>query len=263
MRRRTSVVVCAFCRHGGEYIIVGTYIYNLWLFFRTITVCSRADDVAISKDGVDPDDALRHWEKRGGAFGAGTWREALGGSVRLVRGDAHDRSRCHGGKRGFAGDSGRPRFLAGEPGLGSQRLSDRLRRPAAARRAAWGPPLPQGDILGRPWGVHGSLPALWPRAEPGVVGCGAFRAGCWRGHDLRGDPGHDRHDVPRAARAGEGHRRLRLRRLRRRGGRIARRRRSDPVDQLALDLLRERADWYRDGGARRTVDRGRQGHRVR
>jgi hypothetical protein len=32
---------------------------------------------------------------------------------------------------------------------------------------------------------------------------------------------------------------------------------------LALDLLRERPDRYRDGGACRKADRGRQGHRVR
>ena len=47
---------------------------------------------------------------------------------------------------------------------------------------------------------------------------------------------------PRAAGAGEGDRRLRLRRLRRRLDRPARRRRPDPGDQLALDLLHQPAD---------------------
>ena len=59
------------------------------------------------------------------------------------------------------------------------------------------------------------------------------------------DPRHDRHDVPRAARAGQGDRRLRVRRLGRRLGRPARRRRAHPGDQLALDLLRQRPDRHR------------------
>ena len=54
--------------------------------------------------------------------------------------------------------------------------------------------------------------------------------------------GHDRDDVPGAARAGEGDRRLQLRRRGRRVDRAARRRRAHPGDQLALDLLRQRAD---------------------
>ena len=54
--------------------------------------------------------------------------------------------------------------------------------------------------------------------------------------------GHDRHDVPRAARAGEGDRRLRVRRLGRRRDRPAGRRHPHAGDQLALDLLRQRPD---------------------
>ena len=60
--------------------------------------------------------------------------------------------------------------------------------------------------------------------------------------DLGRDPGDDRDDVPRAARAGESDRRLRLRRLRRRLDRPAARRRPDRGDQLALDLLHQPAD---------------------
>ena len=75
----------------------------------------------------------------------------------------------------------------------------------------------------------------------------ALRAGRRRRDDLGGDPRDDRDDVPRAARAGEGDRRVRVRRLRRRLGRPAGRRRADPGDQLALDLLRQRADRHRHG----------------
>ena len=75
------------------------------------------------------------------------------------------------------------------------------------------------------------------------------------------DPGHDRDDVPRAARAGEGDRRVRLRGLRRRLGRPAGRRRPDRVDQLALDLLRQRPDRHRHGRPRDAPARARQGPR--
>ena len=58
---------------------------------------------------------------------------------------------------------------------------------------------------------------------------------------------HDREDVPRAAGAGEGDRRLRVRGL---GGRVHRpagRRGADGGHQLALDLLHQRAGGHRDG----------------
>ena len=60
-----------------------------------------------------------------------------------------------------------------------------------------------------------------------------------------GDPRDDRDDVPRALGAGQGDRRLQLRCRSGRGDRTARRRRADPGDQLALDLLREPADRHR------------------
>ena len=50
--------------------------------------------------------------------------------------------------------------------------------------------------------------------EPGAADRRALRPGRRRRADLRGDPRHDRHDVPGAAGAGEGDRRLQLRRLR-------------------------------------------------
>ena len=107
-----------------------------------------------------------------------------------------------------------------------------------------------GDILGRKsvfmagLGVFtAGLAALCGVAQSQeVLVARPLRPGRRRRDDLRRDPRHDRHDVPRAAGAGEGDRRLRLRRLRRRLGRAARRRRADPVDQLALDLLRQHPD---------------------
>ena len=97
------------------------------------------------------------------------------------------------------------------------------------------------------------LTRLRRRTEPGDAGRRALRAGRRRRHGLGRDPRHDRHDVPGAARAGEGDRRLQLRRLRRRLDRPAGRRRADRGDQLALDLLREHPDRdrdRRDGAAR-------------
>ena len=55
---------------------------------------------------------------------------------------------------------------------------------------------------------------------------------------------------PRAAGAGQGDRGVRVRGLGRRLGGPAGRRGADPVHQLALDLLRERADRHRHGGVR-------------
>ena len=65
--------------------------------------------------------------------------------------------------------------------------------------------------------------------------------------DVGGDPGDDRHHVPRTARAGEGNRGVQLRRL---GGRLDRtpgRRRRDPGARLALDLLHQPARGGGDG----------------
>ena len=54
--------------------------------------------------------------------------------------------------------------------------------------------------------------AVRRRPEPGDADRRALRAGRRRRADLRRDPRHDRDDVPGAAGAGEGDRRLRLRR---------------------------------------------------
>ena len=174
-------------------------------------------------------------------------RRALGGAVRAVRGDADDRARRDRRERRAALDPGRPALLDLEPRVGDQRLPDRLRRPAPAGRAPRRPGrtpqrLPGGD---RP--VHDRLAAVRPGGQPDAADRRALRPGRRRRNDLRGDPRHDRDDVPGAARAGEGDRRVRVRRLRRRLGRPARRRRDHAVDRLALDLLREHPDRDRHG----------------
>ena len=86
-----------------------------------------------------------------------------------------------------------------------------------------------GDLIGqrrifldRPERVHGLLAVLCGLRDPGDADRRALPAGRRRRADLGRHPGHDRHDVPRAARAGEGDRRVRLRGLRRRLDRPAR-----------------------------------------
>ena len=66
-----------------------------------------------------------------------------------------------------------------------------------------------------------------------------------------------------AARAGQGHRGVRVRRVGRWRGRPARRWRADPGHQLALDLLHQRADRHRHRGLRPALRAGRPGHRLR
>ena len=99
--------------------------------------------------------------------------------------------------------------------------------------------------------------------EPGDPGRRALHPGDRRRADLRRDPRHDRDDVPRAAGAGQGDRHLQLRGLRGRLDRPAGRRRADPGDQLALDLLRQRPDRRRDRAAGAALRRGRRGPRPR
>ena len=202
-------------------------------------------------------------ETGGNHDGADDRQEPLDRSLRALRGDADDRARRHRGQRRAAVDPGRSGLLAVEPGVGRERLSDRFRRPAAALRALRRHPRPQERLPGRPRRLHGRLAAVRRGAEPGAARRGALHPGRRRRDDVRRDPRHDRDDVPRAARAGEGDRHLRVRRFRRRVDRPARGRRADRVDQLALDLLRQHPDRHRHGGPRRAAARAGQGHRLR
>ena len=137
-------------------------------------------------------------------------------------------------------------FSPVEPGLGRQRLPDRLRRPAAARRPARRPDLAPRRLPRRPRALHRS-----PRCVCGLAQSQEMLVGA---RFLQGIGGAMASAVvlgmivtmfPEPRRAGEGDRRLRLRRLGRRLGRPARRRRPHPGDQLALDLLHQHADRRR------------------
>jgi len=142
---------------------------------------------------------------------------------------------------------------------GRQRLPDSLRWSAAARREARRPGRPQAGLHRRPR-RFGAVPA---GPEPGGPDRRPLPAGHRGRADLLGDPGDDRDNVPGPARAGEGDRRLQLRRRLRRLARPARRRGPHRSDQLALDLLREPAVWPRRDGPRGAPDRHRRRHRPR
>ncbi len=133
------------------------------------------------------------------------------------------------------------RFSASSSGLGDERLPDRLRRPDAAGRTARRPALAARGVSGRTDGVHHGFTGLRAGLELGAARRRSLHPGHRRRHDRRGHAGDDRDHVPRAARAGQGDRRLRVRGLRRGHDRAARRRRPDPGHRLALDLLRQPA----------------------
>ena len=100
---------------------------------------------------------------------------ALDRAGRALRRRADDRPRRHRRERRAALDPGRPRLLAVQPGLGRQRLSHRLRRPAAARRAARRPHLAARRVPRRP-GVFTSR--RWPAASRRPRRCSSPRASC-------------------------------------------------------------------------------------
>ena len=102
--------------------------------------------------------------------------------------------------------------------------------------------------------------AGWHRAGV-VAGRRALCPGRRRRDDLGGDPRDDRDDVPGGPRAGEGDRRVRVRRLGGRLGGPARGRRPYAVHQLALDLLRQPPDRHCDGASGAAAGPQRAGHR--
>ena len=171
--------------------------------------------------------------------------QPLARALRPVRRDADDRARRDDRERRAAVDPGGPRVLPEQPRLGRQRLSHRLRRAAAARRAARRPRRPAARLPDRPDDLHRRLGRLRAGAERDDARRRALHPGRRRGADLGRGPRDDRHDVPRPARPGEGARRLRVRGLRGRVDRPPGRRRPHRRDQLALDLPREPADRRR------------------
>ena len=178
-----------------------------------------------------------------------------------MRGDNDDHPGRHDRDRGAPVHPKGPRLLAVRARLGGQRLPDRVRRPAAARRASRRPGGPQADLHHRPGGVHRGVAGLRPVGQPAHAGHREVRAGHRRCPGDRRGPWHGDHDVPRAAAAGEGDRRVQLRRGGRRLGRRARRRPDHPGGQLALDLLRQRPGRRRGHRGGRPGDRAGRGHR--
>ena len=122
---------------------------------------------------------------------------------------------------------------------------------------------PQDRVPCRPRRLHRGVAAVRRGAEPGSARRRPLHPGRGGRDDVCGDPRNDRHDVPRTAGAGEGDRRLRLRGLRRRIDRPARRRRAHRVDQLALDLLHQHPDRDRHRAPGSPPARRRGGHRLR
>ncbi len=113
-----------------------------------------------------------------------------------------------------------------------------------------------GDLTGRRNVFLAGLAAFTHRVaavraggEPGDAGRGTIPARDGRRCDLRGNTRHDRDHVSRTQGTGQGDRRVRLRRVRRRGGGPAGGGHPHPGAELALDLLRQPA--------------GRRGHRHR
>ena len=191
----------------------------------------------------DPDlDAARHHDacRRSGRT------EPLDRPRRPLRRDADDHPRPDDRERGAALDPERPRLLAVGARVGRQRLPHRIRRAAPARRPPRRPRRAPARLPRRPDALHARLAAVRRRPEPGRPRRRALRAGRRRRVHLRRDPRHDRHAVPAPGRAGEGDRRLLVRRRRRRLDRPARRRRAHRGAELALDLLRQRPDRDRD-----------------
>ena len=183
--------------------------------------------------------------------------------LRALRGRADDRPRRDRRQRCPAQYPERARLQPGGPRLGGQRLPDLLRRPAAPGWAARRLDLAPRCLPGRPRHLHRRLAVLRDRTDPGDADRRPLRAGGRRGDGHGGRARDDRDDVPGAARAGEGDRRLRLRRLRWRVDRPDRRRRAHPGDQLALDLLHQYPDRDRHGGDDPEAGRARRGDRLR
>ena len=169
---------------------------------------------------------------------------------RALRRDVDDHPRRQHRDRGAARDPARPGLLPRRPDLDRQRLPDRLRRPAAAGRTARRPGRPQAGVRRRAWRC--SPPRRWRAASPpaGDADRRAVPAGRRRRAGLGGQPRHDRHAVPRAARARHRDRRVQLRRRGRRLDRPGARRGPHRGAQLALDLLHQPADRPRRGRPR-------------
>ncbi len=189
-------------------------------------------------------------------------RSALAGSVRPLRRNPDGDPRWNHRQRRAAFYPERPRLHTVESRLGRQLVPDRVRRTPASLRAVGGPGGSEARPGRRPGRFHSGLAAVRVVGHARGAHRGAVRPGHRGRLELRRGPGNDRHDVSRPAGAGARVRGLQLRGLSRRVDRPARRRHSDPRDQLALDLLRKRAHRHRVDCSFRAAHRLRSGHRL-
>ena len=146
-------------------------------------------------------------------------------------------------------------------GMGGQLVHPGVRQPAAGRRPAGRRLGPQAAVPDRAVGVHGGLARRGVGRERRRPGHQPSGAGTRRGPghaDHAGD--HLGHLHQPAATGGRGRDLERCRCARPRGGSAARRR-AQPVPQLGLDLLRQRAGRPGDAGPGCCRDSGIPGQR--
>ena len=168
------------------------------------------------------------------------------GARRRRGGPVHGGARRERRERRAAEHPARRRLLRAEPVVGAQRLHADLRRVPAARRARGRPARSPSPVHGRHRAVRGRVARLRAVAVGGDAADRPRRAGPRRRAGLaRGAVDHP-HDVRGGQRAQPGARRLGRDRRRRRRGRPPARGRDRRAAQLALGLLRQRAD--RRGG---------------
>ena len=165
--------------------------------------------------------------------------------------------RRDGRQRRAAVDPARPQAQPGEPPVGRQRLHADLRRLPAARRPTFRPVRPAAAVLHRRDPVQRRVADRRARELLRDADRRARPAGYRRGAGLAGDAGDRQHDLPRRGRPAQGAEPVGGALGRRRGGRTAARRGPDAGLLVAVDLLRQRADRRRRGGARAALRAGR------
>ncbi len=178
------------------------------------------------------------------------------------RGPVHGGARRERRERRAAEHPARRRLLRAEPVVGAQRLHVALRRVPAARRARGRSARTSPPVHGRHRAVCGRVAGLWAVAVGGDAPDRPRRAGPRRGDGLAGGAVDHPHDVRRRQRAQPGARGLGCDRRRRWCGRVAARGRDRRGPQLALGLLRQRAD-RRSGAPAGAADHPRESGRGR
>ena len=161
----------------------------------------------------------------------GDWRgpPALAHPGRRRAGPADGRARRHDREHRAAISAARTALLRHPAAVGGHRVLPRLRQPAAAGRQAHRPDRPESDLHRGPHRLRGGIRARRGRRELRHAHRGARLPGRLRRAAGTGRAvAADRH-VPRLQRPGQGVRRVRRHRRRRRCGRPAARRPADPV----------------------------------